>query len=70
MSITNIKSGERKKNVHFTDDVFGVDLINGRTITVPIVWYPRLLHATCVQQNNWKICGGGYGIHWPDIDDD
>src|SRR5882672_1972951 len=46
------------------------ELMDGRTIIVPLAWYPRLLHATEEQRNNWKISGGGYGIHWPDIDED
>lgn len=70
MSISDIKPGERVKNVHLTEDVLNVDLIDGRTIVVPLVWYPSLLHANPEQRNKWEICGGGYGIHWPDIDED
>jgi hypothetical protein len=70
MSISDVKPGERVKDVHFTEDTLSVDLFDGRTITVPLAWYPRLLHATPTQRNNWEICGGGYGIHWPDIDED
>jgi hypothetical protein len=44
--------------------------MDGRTITVPLAWYPRLLAATLEQRNHWHISGGGYGIHWPDIDED
>ena len=44
--------------------------MDGRVITVPLVWYPRLLDATETERNNWQISGGGYGIHWPDIDED
>ena len=47
-----------------------VHLMHGRTITVPPVWYPRLLHATPEQRLNWRVCGGGYGIHQPDIEED
>ena len=47
-----------------------VDLIDGRTIVVPLVWYPRLLDATSEQRRNWVVSGGGFGIHWPDIDED
>ena len=43
---------------------------DGRTISVPLAWYPRLLHASKEQLSNWKIAGGGYGIHWPDLDED
>jgi hypothetical protein len=70
MSISDIKPGECVKAVHLTEDTLSVDLMDGRTITVPLAWYPRLLHATPEQRNNWEICGGGYGIHWPDIDED
>ncbi len=61
---------ERVKNVELTSDVLSVDLIDGRTIIVPLAWYPRLLEATEEQRNNWRIAGGGYGIHWPDVDED
>ena len=70
MSISDIKPGERVKNVHITDDSLSVDLMDGRTISVPLTWYPRLLHASDKQRQNWKIAGGGFGIHWPDIDED
>ena len=70
MTISDIKPGERVKDVRFTEDTLSVDLIDGRTIVVPLAWYPRLLHATTEQRVNWQICGGGYGIHWPDIDED
>lgn len=70
MSSSHFKAGERVKNVHFTEDTFSVDLIDGRTITVPLAWYPRLLHATPEQLNKWQVSGGGYGIHWPDLDED
>ncbi len=70
MTTSEIRPGERVKDVHFTDDTLSVDLVDGRTITVPLTWYPRLLHATPEQRANWQISGGGYGIHWPDIDED
>ncbi len=70
MNTQDIKPGERVKNVHFTEDNLSVDLTDGRTITVPLVWYPRLLHTTQEKRDNWQVCGGGYGIHWPDIDED
>jgi len=65
MSTSEIKPGEGVKDVNFTEDALSVDLIDGRTIIVPLAWYPRLLHATPEQRNNWEICGGGYGLHWP-----
>jgi len=70
MAISAPKAGERVKDVHFSEDSISVDLIDGRTIIAPLAWYPRLLHATTQQRDNWQIAGGGYGIHWPDIDED
>jgi hypothetical protein len=70
MNTLEPKAGERVTAVHFTDDTISVDLFDGRTITVPLTWYPRLLHATKEQRANWEIAGAGYGIHWPDIDED
>ena len=70
MTISDIKPGEGVKDVHFTEDTLSVDLIDGRIVVVPLAWYPRLLYATPEQRANWQICGGGYGIHWPDIDED
>ncbi len=64
------KPGERVKDVHFTEDTMAVDLLDGRTIIVPLVWYPRLLEASPEQRRNWKISGAGFGIHWPDLDED
>jgi len=65
-----LKPGERLKDVHFTDHTIAVDLMDGRTIVVPLAWYPKLLDATTEQRRNWRISGAGYGIHWPDIDED
>jgi hypothetical protein len=65
-----IRPGEQVRHVRITDDVLSVDLLDGRTITVPLAWYPRLLHGTPEQRANWQIAGGGYGIHWPDLDED
>lgn len=70
MSTFRPSSGERVRGVHFTDDTLAVDLDDGRTIIVPPTWYPRLLDATIEQRSHWKIAGGGYGIHWPDVDED
>lgn len=67
---TLVTADERVADVEMTDDDLKVRLMDGRVISVPLAWYPRLLHATQVQRNNWEIAGGGYGIHWPDIDED
>jgi hypothetical protein len=63
-------AGERVVDVHFSDDTMSVDLVDGRTITVPLAWYPRLLHATAEARQNWRVSSAGFGIHWPDIDED
>jgi hypothetical protein len=70
MNGSEIKPGEEVKAVRFTDDLLVVDLRDGRTISVPLVWYPRLLHATPEQREQWEPCGGGFGIHWSQIDED
>jgi hypothetical protein len=67
---SGIKPSERVKDVHFGEDTFSVDLLDGRMITVPYAWYSRLLDATPEQRANWEVCGGGYGVHWPEIDED
>ncbi len=60
----------RVSSVSITDDTLAVDLEDGRTIAVPIGWYPRLAYGTPEERSNWKISGAGYGIHWPDLDED
>ena len=70
MSSSSGKPGERVKDVRCTEDTLIVDLVDGRSISVPLTWYPRLLAATPEQRRNWKQVGGGFGIHWPDIDED
>ena len=57
-------------HVMVTDDTVSVDLEDGRTISVPIGWYPRLAHGTPAERANFEISGAGYGIHWPDLDED
>jgi hypothetical protein len=61
---------ERVKNVRFTEDTISVDLMDDRSIAVPLVWYPRLLNASLEQLAQWEVCGGGYGIHWEALDED
>lgn len=70
MITSELKAGERIRDVHFTADAIIVDLYDGRTISAPLTWYPRLLHATAAQRSNWLIAGAGYCINWPDIDED
>ena len=70
MSTSEPRPGEAVKDVTVTEDTLSVDLVDGRTIVVPLAWFPRLLHATAAQRSNWRIAGGGFGIHWPEIDED
>jgi hypothetical protein len=57
-------------NVVVTDDTLTVDLSDGRTISVPLAWYPRLVHGTQEERASWRLIGRGEGIHWPQLDDD
>lgn len=70
MSFSASAADERVLGVEFSGDALSVSLRDGRVITVPLAWYPRLLDATPKQLQNWKIAGGGYGLHWPDLDED
>jgi hypothetical protein len=56
--------------VRVTEDTLSVDLSDGRTISVPLAWYPRLARGTVKERNNWRLIGPGYGIHWEDLDED
>jgi hypothetical protein len=58
------------KAVRISDDSLGADLADGRTITVPLAWVPRLAHASPAERDNWRLIAGGEGIHWPDLDED
>lgn len=58
------------QQVTVTDDTLSVDLSDGRTISVPLAWYPRLLHASIEERNDWRFIAGGNGIHWNQLDED
>lgn len=60
----------KAEDVRVTKDTLSVDLSDGRTISVPLEWFPRLVHATPEERNNWRLIGRGHGIHWEDIDED
>ena len=70
MNISAKITDERVADVRFDDACLIVDLMDGRTISVPLAWYPRLSGAETKQLTNWELAGGGYGIHWPDLDED
>lgn len=58
------------QSVTVTEDTLVVDLVDGRTVSVPLPWYPRLAHGTALERANWRLIGRGEGIHWPDLDED
>ena len=58
------------ENLIVTEDTLTVDLIDGRTLSVPLAWFPRLFHASPEERNNWRLIGKGHGIHWEDLDED
>jgi hypothetical protein len=60
----------RAEDVTISEDTLTADLSDGRTISVPLAWFPRLVHASKQERNNWKLIGKGHGIHWEDIDED
>jgi hypothetical protein len=70
MSTSDPSPGERIIDVHVDESTLTADLADGRSISVPLAWFPRLLHATDEARSNWQLAGGGFGIYWPDIDED
>ena len=58
------------QTVQVTVDTLTVDLADGRSISVPLAWYPRLAHGTPAERTNWRLIGRGEGVHWPDLDED
>jgi hypothetical protein len=63
-------SALRATAVHLTDDTLVVDLADGRSLSAPLAWYPRLLQGSSVERSNYRLIGSGEGIHWPDLDED
>jgi hypothetical protein len=60
----------RAQNVRVSEDELVVELEDGRTLSVPLAWYPRLLNGTQAERQHWRMIGDGEGIHWPDLDED
>ena len=60
----------RSQYVAVTEDALTVDLDDGRSISVPLAWYPRLLHSALEERSHWRLIGKGEGIRWPDLDED
>lgn len=70
MNTLTIEIHAMAQNVGVTEDTLVVDLDDGRSLSVPLAWYPRLFHGTPAERNNWRLIGKGEGIHWPDLDED
>ena len=70
MGTLALKADERVASVDFTDDFLVVGLMDGRQISVPLKWYPRLVCASSAERSTWEVCSGGYGLHWPGLDED
>lgn len=70
MNISAKVTDERVLDVHFDEHSLIVGLMDGRTISAPLAWYPRLLGASVEQRAVWETCAGGYGVHWPQLDED
>ncbi|MEN9354757.1 MAG: hypothetical protein RL318_2082 [Fibrobacterota bacterium] len=64
------KSGDKIVDVRFEEDRLVVDFLDGHTLAVPVAWYPALLHAHPQERANWELSAAGFGIHWPDLDED
>ena len=71
MTTSAIESqGALIRDIHLTEDTLTVDLVDGRSLSVPLAWFPRLTAATPEERANFRLIGGGSGIHWPQIDED
>ena len=70
MNASDLNPQHRVRDVRVTDERLFVDLEDARTISVPLEWYPRLGKGTPEQRANWKTVGAGWGLHWPDLDED
>ena len=68
--MSSLAADVRAQNVVVTDDSLTVDLSDGRSISVPLAWYPRLLQGTREERSNWRLVGNNEGVHWPDLDED
>ena len=70
MSTLAVELHPQAINIEYTNDLIIVELADGRTISAPLVWFPRLSKASKEELENWQLLGDGEGIHWPDIDED
>ena len=70
MSTSTVDKSVTASSVRIEDDTLTCELSDGRALSVPIAWYPRLTHGTAKERNNWRFTGAGRGIHWPELDED
>ena len=70
MSISTSDITARAERLTVTREELVVELTDGRTVSAPLAWYPRLLRATARERSNWRLIGEGEGFHWPDLDED
>jgi len=68
--MSSLTADIKANNIVITDDSLTVELNDGRSISAPLAWYPRLLHGTFEERKNWRLIGDAEGIHWPDLDED
>lgn len=68
-SVTDLRNAQAQ-DVAVSDETLTVNLVDGRSVSVPLAWYPRLTHARPAERTNWRLIGRGEGIHWPDLDED
>jgi hypothetical protein len=64
------RSTTQATSVRVTEDALVIDLSDGRSVSAPLAWYPRLMHGSPAERSNWRLIGDGEGIHWPDLDED
>jgi len=68
-SVSDLRNAQAQ-DVTLSDETLTVELVDGRSVSIPLAWYPRLTHATPAERKNWRLIGRGEGIHWPDLDED
>lgn len=70
MTMSAIDVAPRASAVRIDDDALTVELVDGRTVSAPLAWYPRLRHGTPAERADWRLIGDGAGVHWPALDED
>ena len=69
-TLTNEHETAKALDISLNEDALIVELADGRSLSVPLIWYPRLWHGTPAERQNWRLIGDGVGIHWPELDED